>query len=64
MLVLQLLFTYVPVMNTALHSSPIGLDAWLRIVAAASLVMVAVGIEKWFVRRKNTKIKALWRQRD
>jgi len=57
MFVLQLLFTYVPVMNTALHSSPIGLDAWLRIVAAASLIMVVVGIEKWFVRRKNKKIK-------
>ena len=57
MFVLQLLFTYVPVMNTALHSSPIGLNAWLRIVAAASLIMVVVGIEKWFVRRNNTKIK-------
>ncbi|MDD4860915.1 MAG: cation-transporting P-type ATPase [Smithellaceae bacterium] len=57
MFVLQLLFTYVPVMNTALHSSPIGLDAWLRIVVAASLIMVVVGIEKWFVRRKNTKTK-------
>ena len=57
MFLLQLLFTYVPVMNTAMHSSPIGLDAWLRIVAAASLIMVVVGIEKWFVRRKNTKIK-------
>ena len=58
MFVLQLLFTYVPVMNTALHSSPISLDAWLRILAAASLIMVAVGIEKWLVRRKNTKTKA------
>jgi len=57
MFVLQLLFTYVSVMNTALHSSPIGLDAWLRIMAAASLIMVAVGIEKWFVRRHNTKNK-------
>ena len=55
MFVLQLLFTYVPVMNTALHSSPIGLDAWLRIVAAASLIMVFVAIEKWFVRGKNKK---------
>jgi hypothetical protein len=45
----------VPVMNIALHSSPIGLDAWLRIVSAASLIMVVVGIEKWFVRRKNKK---------
>jgi magnesium-transporting ATPase (P-type) len=30
---LQLLFTYVEVMNRLFHSAPITLDAWLRIVA-------------------------------
>jgi len=58
MFLLQLLFTYVPVMNTALQSSPIGLGAWLRVLAAASLIMMVVGIEKWFVRRNNMKVKA------
>ncbi|MCU0576776.1 MAG: HAD-IC family P-type ATPase, partial [Desulfobacterota bacterium] len=46
MVVLQLIFTYVPAMNTAFHSSPIGLDAWLRILVVGFLVMVIVGVEK------------------
>lgn len=53
MLVLQLLFTYLPFMNTAFHSSPIGLDSWLRIAAAAYLITLAVGIEKFFVRKRG-----------
>ncbi len=56
MIILQLVFTYVPVMNTAFQSSPINLDAWVRIMVVGSLVIVVVGIEKWTVRRKNRKI--------
>lgn len=52
MVLLQLLFTYAPAMNTAFHTSPIGVDAWARIVIAAFLVMVVVGIEKAIVRRR------------
>jgi len=55
MFILQLLFTYVPAMNTAFHSSPIGLDSWVRILAAASLIMVVVGIEKFIVRRRERR---------
>jgi len=51
MVVLQLLFTYVPVMNTAFQSAPIGIESWLRILAVAILVMLVVEIEKWFTRR-------------
>ncbi|HPJ94634.1 MAG TPA: cation-transporting P-type ATPase [Deltaproteobacteria bacterium] len=53
MSVLQLLFTYLPAMNTAFQSSPIGIDSWVRILAAAALLMVVVSIEKFFVRRKE-----------
>jgi hypothetical protein len=43
-------------MNTAFHSSPIGLDAWLRILAVALSAMVVVGIEKWVVSRRVRRI--------
>jgi len=52
MLVLQLLFTYVPAMNTAFQSAPIGIESWVRIVATGSLVTVVVAIEKAIVRRR------------
>jgi magnesium-transporting ATPase (P-type) len=55
MFILQLLFTYVPAMNTAFHSRPIGLDSWVRILAAASLIVVVVGIEKFIVRRREKR---------
>ncbi len=50
MVLLQLLFTYIPVMNVAFESAPIGVASWLRILAAASVVMLIVGIEKRVVR--------------
>ncbi|MEN6375848.1 MAG: cation-transporting P-type ATPase [Smithella sp.] len=56
MVVLQLIFTYLPAMNTAFHSSPIAPEAWARIMVVGSLVMVTVGIEKWTVRKKNRKV--------
>jgi hypothetical protein len=56
MFILQMLFTYVPAMNTAFHSRPIGLDSWVRILVAASLIMVAVGIEKFIVRRRERRV--------
>jgi len=51
MVILQLLFTYVPVMNIAFQSAPIGIGSWLSILAVAILVMVMADIEKRFVRR-------------
>ncbi|MEN6623158.1 MAG: cation-transporting P-type ATPase [Smithella sp.] len=53
MIALQLIFTYVPVMNKAFHSNPISPDAWARIVASGFLVMLVVAMEKWIVRRKK-----------
>jgi Ca2+-transporting ATPase len=47
MLVLQLAFTYLPFMNAAFHSAPIGLDSWLRVLGAGVIVYAAVGLEKW-----------------
>ncbi len=47
MLGLQLLFTYMPVMNEVFHTAPIGAKSWLGIVALAATAFVAVELEKW-----------------
>lgn len=51
MLVLQLAFTYLPLMNRLFHSAPIGWDAWWRILLTGATAYVIVGIEKW-LRKK------------
>ncbi len=47
MIVLQIAFTYVPVMNTAFGSAPIALEDWALIVAVGLAIYAIVGIEKW-----------------
>ena len=47
MVVSQLLFTYVPLMNDLFGSAPIGGGAWLRIVAVALTALLVVEFEKW-----------------
>jgi len=49
----QLVFTYLPLMQTFFHSASIDMDAWLRILAAGVLVFVSVEIEKGLVRQFN-----------
>lgn len=44
--VLQLLFTYVPVMNTLFGTEPLDLNAWLHCIAIGVAVFVLVEIEK------------------
>jgi cation-transporting ATPase F len=46
MVVLQLLFTYAPVMNYAFGSEPIGLVEWALVLAVGFLIYLIVGIEK------------------
>ena len=45
--VVQLLFTYAPVMNRLFHSAPIDADSWSRILAVAVVAFAAVELEKW-----------------
>jgi magnesium-transporting ATPase (P-type) len=47
MIVLQLLFTYAPVMNALFHTAPLGIESWLRIAAVAGAAFAAVELEKW-----------------
>jgi len=47
MAVLQLLLTYVPLMNQLFHTAPIGWAAWGRILAVGLIAYAVVGVEKW-----------------
>ncbi len=51
MLLLQLAFTYVPVMNTMFSTAPIGLDSWLRAAAWGFVIFAVIGAEKAWRRR-------------
>ncbi len=51
MIVLQLLFTYAPVMNRLFASAPIGLDDWARIVAVGLVIYFVIEAEKAWRRR-------------
>ena len=50
--VLQLGFTYVPLMQSLFHSAAIGPEAWLRILAVGFIAWLVVGTEKWVRRRR------------
>ncbi|MBL4884882.1 MAG: cation transporting ATPase C-terminal domain-containing protein, partial [Planctomycetaceae bacterium] len=51
MVVLQLAFTYVPIMNIMFHSAPIGLTEWGIILGIGFVIYGIVGIEKRIRRR-------------
>lgn len=53
MIILQLLFTYLPVMNQLFHTTPIGLEAWGFIVGVGVVTYLAVESEKWIRRRMS-----------
>ena len=54
MIVLQLAFTYVPVMNRVFESAPIDIIAWGGIAGFSLLLAAIVAIEK-MVRGKSRK---------
>ncbi len=51
MVALQLMVIYVPALNAIFHTQPLPLPVLLGCFALSSLVLVAVEIEKWLVRR-------------
>ena len=51
-LVLQLAFTYLPVMNVVFGSAPLSLASWIEATAVAWLIMPIIGCEKWLARRR------------
>jgi magnesium-transporting ATPase (P-type) len=52
-IMLQLLFTYLPIMQQLFATQAIGLDAWLRILAVGVLLFFAVELEKAWLRRSG-----------
>ncbi|MBT0652014.1 cation-transporting P-type ATPase [Geomobilimonas luticola] len=50
MILLQLLFTYLPVMQNAFGSQSIGLRHWGLIIGTSFTIYVVIEIEKWFRR--------------
>ncbi|MFD2514465.1 cation-transporting P-type ATPase [Pontibacter locisalis] len=57
MMVFQVLFIYVPFMNTLFHSSPIGVMSWIRVIGAGAILFTIVSIEK-AIRFKVAERKA------
>ena len=49
---LQLMVIYVPVLNPVFHTQPLPPADLIACLLISSLVLVAVEIEKWLVRRK------------
>jgi magnesium-transporting ATPase (P-type) len=52
LLLLQLVITYVPVMNMIFGTVPISLSAWIWPVLIGCAVFIAIEIEKWIVWRR------------
>ncbi|MDD5218000.1 MAG: cation-transporting P-type ATPase [Candidatus Omnitrophica bacterium] len=46
MVLMQVFYLYVPVMNKLFHSAPMPPDAWLRVIGAGILISLIVGLEK------------------
>lgn len=51
MIVLQLLFTYLPSMQRVFGTEDLGATEWMLILAVGAIIYGVVGIEKWFQRR-------------
>jgi Ca2+-transporting ATPase len=49
------LFTYLPAMNTAFGSQPIGLRQWGLIISASLIVYIVIECEKWLRNWQMTR---------
>jgi hypothetical protein len=45
--------TYLPVMNIAFSTQPLGLRQWSLIISASFFIYVVIEFEKWIRRRKS-----------
>jgi cation-transporting P-type ATPase F len=55
MSLVQIAYTYLPVMNRLFQSAPVGLDVWGRTVAAGLVVFVIIEIEKRVWKKEGTE---------
>jgi magnesium-transporting ATPase (P-type) len=64
MIMAQLAFTYLPVMNQLFHTAPIGLNDWLHIIAVGFTIHIVIALDKiirlYFDRRaKRGEIESI-----
>jgi len=55
MVILQLLFTYSPLMNKLFQTAPIGMIEWAQILLVSCTIYFSVKFEKFYRRRGSTK---------
>jgi Ca2+-transporting ATPase len=53
MVVIQMAYTYIPVMNQAFGSAPLSLDMWRNLLSFGLAAFLLVEMEKWLRRRKT-----------
>jgi magnesium-transporting ATPase (P-type) len=53
MAALQVVFTYLPLMNTVFQSAPMPAGAWVAITVLGVAVYAIVGLEKWWTGRRK-----------
>jgi cation-transporting P-type ATPase F len=53
MILLQIVFTYMPWMNAIFSSDPIGMAAWMRVTAVGLVIYGVIGFEKWLRLRSS-----------
>jgi magnesium-transporting ATPase (P-type) len=46
MIMAQLAFTYLPIMNQLFHTAPISLNDWLHIIAVGLVIHIAIALDK------------------
>lgn len=51
MILLQIAFTYVPIMNDIFHSQSIGIDSWLKILGVSFITFLIIEAKKLFSNR-------------
>jgi hypothetical protein len=55
MVLLQIAYTYLPAMNTVFQSTPLDLEAWLRIMVLATIAYFIIELDKWIRRIYRSK---------
>lgn len=55
MIMLQIAFTYTPVMNEIFQSKPIGIESWLNIIGVSVVTFLIIEIKKFVSNRLNLK---------
>jgi magnesium-transporting ATPase (P-type) len=53
LLLLQIAFVHLPLMNTLFQSAPLSLEAWLKSALVGALVLPVISIEKWLRQRRQ-----------